>query len=135
MGLEGLLGDHVTISKARSVPVVGEPLANVLGGGVEVGTLTIGRWYVAHVLLLPMALAGLVLAHLYLVRRHGISGPLAPAAGERKPFYPYHALKDTIAIAAVFAVLVTLAITIPLPSGTWRIHRTLRTCCARSGTF
>jgi len=31
-------------------------------------------------------------------------------AGEAKPFYPYHALKDTIVCAAVFAVLITFAI-------------------------
>jgi ubiquinol-cytochrome c reductase cytochrome b subunit len=49
------------------------------------------------------------------MRRHGISGALKPVAGEPKPFYPYHALKDTIAGAFVFALLLTFAITFETP--------------------
>ena len=33
------------------------------------------------------------------MRRHGISGPIEPEAGDEDPFYPYHALKDTIVVA------------------------------------
>lgn len=68
-----------------------------------------------HVFLLPAALIGFVVAHLYLMRRHGISGPIGAVSGEQKPFYPYHALKDTIATAFVFAVLLTLAIAVEAP--------------------
>jgi quinol-cytochrome oxidoreductase complex cytochrome b subunit len=60
-------------------------------GGVELGALTLLRWYTAHVFLLPAALIGFVVAHIYLMRRHGISGPIAEAAGQPKPFYPYQA--------------------------------------------
>ena len=108
----------VTINIARSTPLVGEQVASMLRGGLDLGALTLGRWYAAHVLLLPAALGGFVLAHLYLMRRHGISGPIAAAAEpgvEAKPFYPYHAIKDTIAMAVVFALLLTFAITIPAP--------------------
>ena len=84
-------------------------------GGSELGALTLGRWYVAHVLLLPAALAGLVAAHVYLMRRHGISGPIVPHAGAPTPFYPAHALKDTIAVAATFAALLTFAFIVPAP--------------------
>ena len=105
----------VTINIARSAPFVGEQIASLLRGGIDLGALTLGRWYAAHVLLLPAALVGFVVAHLYLMRRHGISGPLRPSDGEPRPFYPYHALKDTMAIAVVFAALLTLAATIPAP--------------------
>jgi ubiquinol-cytochrome c reductase cytochrome b subunit len=73
------------------------------------------RWYATHVLLLPAALVVLVVAHLYLMRRHGISGPITPAARPSTPFYPYHAIRDTLAVAAVFALLITLAATIRVP--------------------
>jgi len=43
-------------------------------------------------------------AHIYLMRRQGISGPIKPQPGQPTPFYPYHALKDTIVIAAVFGI-------------------------------
>jgi ubiquinol-cytochrome c reductase cytochrome b subunit len=105
----------VTINIARSTPLFGEPVAALLRGGVDLGALTLGRWYTAHVFLLPACLVGFVVAHLYLMRRHGISGPISLRAGEAKPFYPYHALKDTIAMAIVFALLITFAYTIPAP--------------------
>jgi ubiquinol-cytochrome c reductase cytochrome b subunit len=105
----------VTINIARSTPFFGEEVASVLRGGFHLGALTLGRWYAAHVFLLPAALGGLVLAHLYLMRRHGISGPLTPRGGTAKPFYPYHALKDTIAMAIAFALLLTVAVVVPAP--------------------
>jgi ubiquinol-cytochrome c reductase cytochrome b subunit len=68
----------------------------------SLGSLTLLRWYAAHVFLLPAALIGFVIAHLFLMRRHGISGALRHVEGASKPFYPYHALKDTLAGTAVF---------------------------------
>jgi ubiquinol-cytochrome c reductase cytochrome b subunit len=99
----------VTINIARSGPF-GEYVAGVMQGGTTLGALTLLRWYAAHVFLLPGALIAFVVAHLYLMRRHGISGALKPVAGPSKPFYPYHALKDTIASAVVFALLFTFAV-------------------------
>jgi ubiquinol-cytochrome c reductase cytochrome b subunit len=98
----------VTINIAKSGPF-GEYIAGLMQGGMALGSLTLLRWYAAHVFLLPAALVAFVAAHLYLMRRHGISGALKPVAGEPKPFYPYHALKDTIASAVVFALLVAVA--------------------------
>jgi ubiquinol-cytochrome c reductase cytochrome b subunit len=105
----------VTINIARSTPFVGEQVAALMRGGAELGSLTLLRWYTAHVFLLPAALIGFVVAHVYLMRRHGISGPTTPQPGTPQPFYPYHALKDTIAMAAVFALLVTFALTFRVP--------------------
>lgn len=105
----------VTINIARSTPLVGEQIASMVRGGMDLGALTLGRWYAAHVLILPAALLGFVVAHLYLMRRHGISGPIVARGGPSQPFYPYHALKDTIAIAIVFAMLLTFACTMPAP--------------------
>ena len=105
----------VSINIARSTPLVGEQIASLLRGGMNLGALTLGRWYTAHVFLLPGALVAFVISHLYLMRRHGISGPLTEVKGEPKPFYPYHAVKDTIAMAVVFAALLTLAFTVRAP--------------------
>ena len=49
----------VTINIARSSPLIGEYLADVLRGGSQLGALTLGRWYAAHVFLLPAAARGL----------------------------------------------------------------------------
>ena len=99
----------VTINIARSGPF-GEFIAGVLMGGETLGALTLLRWYAAHVFLLPAALIVFVVAHLYLMRRHGISGALKHVEGPSKPFYPDHALKDTIVGAVVFSLLLTAAI-------------------------
>jgi ubiquinol-cytochrome c reductase cytochrome b subunit len=104
----------VTINIARAGPL-GEFVASVLRGGPTLGALTLLRWYSAHVFLLPAALIVLTLAHLALMRRHGISGPIRPRTAPATPFYPYHALKDTIVVAGVFAVLLAMACTIRAP--------------------
>ena len=57
-------------------------------GGVDLGALTLLRWYSAHVFLLPAALIGFVVAHVYLMRRHGISGPLKTVPGEGQAVLP-----------------------------------------------
>jgi ubiquinol-cytochrome c reductase cytochrome b subunit len=104
----------VTINIARSGPM-GEYIAGLMRGGDTLGSLTLLRWYAVHVFLLPGSLIVFVIAHLFLMRRHGISGALKPVPGEPKPFYPYHALKDTIAGAFVFALLLTFAIRFETP--------------------
>jgi ubiquinol-cytochrome c reductase cytochrome b subunit len=105
----------VTINIARGTPIAGEWVAALMRGGSDLGALTLLRWYAAHVFLLPAAVVAFTVSHLYLMRRHGISGPVTPASGEPKAFYPFHALKDTIVVALVFAALLTLAITARVP--------------------
>jgi len=104
----------VTINIARSGPF-GEFIAGVLTGGETLGALTLLRWYAAHVFLLPASLVAFVVAHLYLMRRHGISGALRHVEGPSRPFYPDHALRDTIAGALVFALLLTAAVVFQPP--------------------
>ena len=99
----------VTINIARGTPFIGEQVASVMRGGLQLGALTLLRWYAAHVFLLPAALIALTASHLYLMRYHGISGPVKPQPGKPQPFYPYQALRDSFVVAVVFAILVTLA--------------------------
>jgi menaquinol-cytochrome c reductase cytochrome b subunit len=71
-------------------PVFGPFLAQFLRGGDEIdgGTLTI--FYATHMLLLPGAIAGLILLHLYLVVRLGVTSPpwSKEAAGVQRPERP-----------------------------------------------
>jgi ubiquinol-cytochrome c reductase cytochrome b subunit len=103
----------VTINIAAGTPFIGERIADVLRGGSHLGALTLGRWYAAHVFLLPAALVVFVLAHIALMRRHGISGPITVQEGPTVSFYPWHAIKDTLVMAAVFALLLTFAVQFP----------------------
>ena len=71
----------VAINISKLTPGVGELAAAFLRGGPDIGALTLTRWYAVHVLVLPALLVTLVAAHLYLMRRHGISGPVTAEAG------------------------------------------------------
>jgi ubiquinol-cytochrome c reductase cytochrome b subunit len=104
----------VTINIARSGPF-GDFIGRLMRGGIDLGALTLLRWYAVHVFVLPATLILFTLAHLFLMRRQGISGPVTPVPGPSKPFYPYHAVKDTIVVAAVFALLLTFAIVLRAP--------------------
>ncbi|MBM3749954.1 MAG: c-type cytochrome [Acidimicrobiia bacterium] len=97
----------VTINISKLTPVVGEWLAGLLRGGPDIGAMTLTRWYAVHVLVLPPVLFGLIGLHLYLMRRHGISGPITPKAGEQQTFFPFQAARDlTVALVVGIALAV-----------------------------
>src|SRR5215212_9234975 len=56
-------------------PFVGPFLAWFLQGGAEIGGNTLTIFYALHMLLIPGAIIGLILLHLYLVVRLGVSSP------------------------------------------------------------
>jgi menaquinol-cytochrome c reductase cytochrome b subunit len=65
----------VAININGTAPFVGPFLAQFLAGGAEFGPDTLARFYSIHMLLLPAAIIGLILLHLYLVVRLGVSSP------------------------------------------------------------
>jgi len=99
----------VTINIAGLTPFAGDWVAALLIGGDRIGALTLTRWYAAHVLVLPVALGALVAAHLYLLRRHGVSGPAQRREGPSLPFFPYQAARDVTVAAAAGVLLAALA--------------------------
>jgi quinol-cytochrome oxidoreductase complex cytochrome b subunit len=67
----------VATSITGTVPLIGPFIANALRGGDTVSTLTLVRFFSAHIWMLPAALFALIGVHLYLVIRLGISNPPA----------------------------------------------------------
>ena len=58
-------------------PVFGDQVRFVLLGGKEIGTDTLLRWYVLHVLFVPFVTVIFLAIHFWRVRKDGgISGPL-----------------------------------------------------------
>ena len=116
-------GTVVATEAPASIPVVGPLTREFMIGGTEVADPTLGRFYVVHVILLPVALIALVGLHLLLIRYHGTS-PLSgtdqpePGADEirrqgGKPFLPHHALRDSAAIYVAIGALMSLALLLP----------------------
>ena len=50
-------------------------MAQILKAGAEIDGDTLSRFYSIHMLVLPALIAGLILLHLYLVIRLGVSNP------------------------------------------------------------
>jgi len=103
----------VGIEVANTVPVVGDFLSRFLKGGTTAGVLTLNRFFVIHVMILPLTLMALIGLHLFLFRKAGPAGPYkgTPEELERTKefFYPKQVYKDAVFMVLVFAVLVALA--------------------------
>jgi quinol-cytochrome oxidoreductase complex cytochrome b subunit/mono/diheme cytochrome c family protein len=103
----------VGTNMASEVPWIGGGLKRLMRGGNEMGTLTLSRFFVAHVFLLPAAILGLVAAHVYLFRKAGAAGP--PSEDPVRPklpterFYPRQVLMDTAVALLMICALGFLA--------------------------
>ncbi|HVB91410.1 MAG TPA: ubiquinol-cytochrome c reductase cytochrome b subunit [Acidimicrobiales bacterium] len=62
-------GLRIGYSIAESIPVVGSYLTTFLWGGTFPGDIIIPRFYIIHVLIIPLILAGLIATHLGLLVR------------------------------------------------------------------
>jgi menaquinol-cytochrome c reductase cytochrome b subunit len=59
-----------------TTPVIGGFLVKLVRGGEDVAGITLLRFYIMHVFLLPTATIMLLWAHFHMIRRQGISGGL-----------------------------------------------------------
>ncbi|HWD21402.1 MAG TPA: cytochrome b N-terminal domain-containing protein [Verrucomicrobiae bacterium] len=90
-------------------PVVGPSLQRILVGGSDYGHQTLMRFFALHAGVIPLSLLALVVAHVYLSRRHGYAAT-APAAGPSVSYWPDQALRDAVACLAVMGVLIVLTV-------------------------
>ena len=65
-------------------PLVGDFMARFLKGGPTPGQMTLSRFFVIHVMILPAALMGLAGLHLFLFRSAGPAGPFRGTQEEIK---------------------------------------------------
>jgi ubiquinol-cytochrome c reductase cytochrome b subunit len=115
---EAYFGTKVGTSVAGEVPVGGELMQRILLGGHDLTTLTLSRFFVIHIFLLPLALMLLVVLHLYFFRRAGAAGPYHRKDDAKiELFYPNQLFKDMIFIFVIFLGLLILAIQVPARLG------------------
>ena len=91
------------------IPWIGNDLKRLLRGGTEMGTLTLSRFFVLHVFLIPACIFALVALHVYAFRKAGAAGPpkahpIAPNL-RTEAFYPKQLVMDM-----GFAVLIIVAL-------------------------
>jgi cytochrome b6 len=64
----------IGLGMMKSLPQLGDIVGSILAGVTDADTLK--RFFAFHTLILPAAFAILMLLHFYMIKRHGISGPL-----------------------------------------------------------
>jgi ubiquinol-cytochrome c reductase cytochrome b subunit len=108
------MGLAIGYAVAMSIPFVGANLANLIWGGPFPGSASFWpRLYIAHVLILPIAIGTLLAIHLVLVAsRHHTQFRRSPRETERRvvgvPAFPGQAPRSIGLMLAVFAVLFLL---------------------------
>src|SRR5580700_4900266 len=103
------------------VPGIGEYMKRLIRGGTEMGTLTISRFFVAHIFLVPACIFALVAAHIFLFRKAGAAGPATedPYQPKQQPelFYPRQVLMDMSLTALLIVGLGLLCFLVPIQLG------------------
>src|SRR4030081_499041 len=88
----------VGTNAVSEIPWIGESIKRLMRGGTEMGTLTISRFFVAHIFLIPAVIFALVTSHIFLFRKAGAAGPINedPCHPKKKTelFYPRQVLMD-----------------------------------------
>ena len=111
----------VGTNMATDVPLIGTWLKRFMRGGDEMGTLTVSRFFVAHVFLIPAVLIAFIAAHVYLFRKAGAAGPPSEdPVNPRSPtqrFYPRQVVMDTVVALVMILILGSLAHFMPTELG------------------
>ncbi|MBJ6801001.1 cytochrome b [Geomonas propionica] len=114
----------VATNSASAIPVVGPYLVEFLRGGKLVGPPTLGRFFALHAAVLPVVIAAFIGAHLFLLKRTGISAPPFGREGTANPFeaqqyhyqghpggipfFPNYVLQDLTSISIYFAIFLAV---------------------------
>jgi ubiquinol-cytochrome c reductase cytochrome b subunit len=116
-------GAQVIVNLFDAIPVIGPKLALWIRGDFVVSDATLNRFFAFHVIAVPLALLGLVVAHILALHEVGSSNPDGveikntrdPATGrplDGIPFHPYYTVKDSFGVAVfliVFSIVVFFA--------------------------
>ena len=105
---------------AGVVPLVGKPLMIFLRGGDDVTGATLSRFFGFHVAVFPGLFTVLLVIHLLLVQRQGMSEPPGlegEGEGKTMPFFPNFMLRDILLWLLVLNVLAILAVFFPWELG------------------
>jgi len=104
---KGYWATQVATKLSTMVPVVGPQIQRLIVGGPNYGHHTLTRFFALHAGVLPMLLIGLLVLHIYVFRRHGITAK-DPGRAPETTFWPDQVLKDAVACLGVLLVVLVL---------------------------
>ncbi|KKC37391.1 cytochrome B [Devosia epidermidihirudinis] len=79
-----------------AIPVIGNPLLELLRGGFSVGNPTLNRFFSLHYLL-PFVIAAVIVLHIWALHVPGNNNPTGvdvKSSRDTLPFHPYYTMKD-----------------------------------------
>ncbi len=106
---------------AAATPFIGEWIADFMRGGSEIGQNTLTRFYLFHVVLLPLLFSMTIAGHVYLIRIHGVSD--LKFKGEKEtakktfPLWPDHVFTELIMVSIIMITLIVLSLLFPVELG------------------
>ncbi|MDH5190293.1 MAG: cytochrome b N-terminal domain-containing protein [Gammaproteobacteria bacterium] len=111
-------GAQVIVNLFAAVPFgIGEPLSEWIRGDYVISDVTLNRFFAFHVIAVPFALAGLVVAHILALHEVGSNNPDGVEIKKNKdangkpldgiPFHPYYTVKDIVGVV-VFLIIFSL---------------------------
>ncbi|HEX2691802.1 MAG TPA: cytochrome b N-terminal domain-containing protein [Kofleriaceae bacterium] len=105
----GYWASKVEVSIAAATPLLGSAIRKLVLGGNEYGNLTLTRFYTLHVLILPVVVGVVTAGHVVLSRKLGAT-PLGERTQADQPRWPDQTLRNAVAIAVVFTILLAYVI-------------------------
>ncbi|MBN8248840.1 MAG: cytochrome b N-terminal domain-containing protein [Verrucomicrobia bacterium] len=106
---KGYWATKVATNIAAVTPFFGEQIQRLIVGGADYGNLTLTRFFALHAGFLPAGIVLLVVGHIALFRRHGITAK-KPLRRPDARFWPDQVLMDAVAALAVLCTVVFLTL-------------------------
>ena len=116
---KGYWSTQVRLSIIGSVPFIGEFIVRLLQGGPLTGIVALTRFYVLHILFLPVLLSFLIAVHFHFLRHRGLSDSLSGNNHSNKSvrFFPVVVNRWLILFMGVTLVLGLISWYWPSPLG------------------
>jgi ubiquinol-cytochrome c reductase cytochrome b subunit len=126
-------GAQVIVNLFGAVPLIGPDLAVWIRGDYVVSDATLNRFFALHVIAVPIALLGLVVAHILSLHEVGSNNPDGidikknkdPATGKPLdgiPFHPYYTVKDIFGLVIFMIIFASIVFFAPEMGGYFLEH-------------
>jgi ubiquinol-cytochrome c reductase cytochrome b subunit len=126
-------GAQVIVNLFGAVPLIGPDLAVWIRGDYVVSDATLNRFFALHVIAVPIALLGLVVAHILSLHEVGSNNPDGidikknkdPATGnplDGIPFHPYYTVKDIFGLVIFMIIFASIVFFAPEMGGYFLEH-------------
>ena len=115
-------GAQVIVNLFDALPIIGPDLSTWIRGDFVVSDATLNRFFAFHVIAIPLAILGLVAAHIMALHEVGSNNPDGVEIKAHKdanghpldgiPFHPYYTVKDALGVtvfATVFCAILFFA--------------------------